>query len=175
MIHNSGLEPAKQVVSVIGIRGDLALSKMAVPLASVSTLLFGPLSGCQCMPIVDFLRSHFELGVLLVQIMVADVRSMLRWGLPSYFILIVVLSKFSPHYRPNSIGFAEIFAGAGEVSKALRAVPWFQFILFFWHVFLRDPWKIVGQPSVQQVLNLRVGSLLVVALCCNSFTMVHSG
>ena len=52
----------------------------------------------------------------------ADVRTLIRWGIPPCFIMIVVLLKFSAMTRPSSLEFAEIFAGAVEVSKALKMV-----------------------------------------------------
>ena len=53
-----------------------------------------------------------------------DVATMLRWHLPPRLIMCVILVKQAGlPSAPATTDFMEIFSGAGEASRALRAVP----------------------------------------------------
>lgn len=52
-----------------------------------------------------------------------DVATMLRWHVPPCLILCVLLVKFTGQHTAGTTDFMEIFSGAGEATRALRAAP----------------------------------------------------
>lgn len=71
------------------------------------------------------------LQLFLDTVMAADLRTMLAWGLPPILIMAVLLLRFtSDGIENDSIDFAELFSGAGELSKALRSATWLQILVF---------------------------------------------
>ena len=47
---------------------------------------------------------------------------MLSWKLPPTLIALVMLLRFLPDHKPDSLDFSELFSGAAELSKAMRRV-----------------------------------------------------